>query len=71
MVQSAIHPVSHRTNEAITLWLRYKGPFSVPGECMNGYGVPQLLNAAALQDPLEKPANQHYAHGLDLHSSGD
>jgi tetratricopeptide (TPR) repeat protein len=44
---------------------------SVPAECMSGYGVPQLLNAPALQDPLEEASNQHYEHGLELYSSGD
>jgi tetratricopeptide (TPR) repeat protein len=44
---------------------------SAPAECMNGYGAPQLLDAPALLDPLEKSSSQHYERGLDLYSSGD
>ena len=44
---------------------------SAPSECMDGYGAPQLVNAPAARNPLEKSSNQHYEHGLDLYSSGD
>ncbi len=50
-----------------------QGPaaISAPAECMDGYGAAQLLDAPAAQDPLENLGKQHYAHGLELYSSGD
>ena len=44
---------------------------SAPSECLDGYGVPQLLNAPETQGPLEKSSNQHYGRGWKLYSSGD
>ena len=47
-----------------------KAGVSTPAEFMNGYGIPQLSSAPALQD-LDASSNQHYERGMQLYLSGD
>ena len=44
---------------------------SVPVECAEGAGSPQLFEGPTARDPLEQSSNQHYSRGLELNSSGD
>src|ERR1700722_2866376 len=43
---------------------------SVPDECADGNGRPELFNLPTAPNPLESTSNQHYERGLELLSSG-